>query len=717
MVPHIDNAYPPPSATNLSRRLPLAFGILLFLLTWALYWPALDHEFVDFDDAAYIFGNDTIKRGLSFDGLYWAFFQLGSSDTYWHPVTWISHMIDVDLFGLNPAGHHLVSILWHSVNALLLYALILRLKQPFWAAAFVSALFAWHPLQVDTVAWAAERKSLLAMFFWLLATWTYIRYTESRTPGRLALSIWFCALGLLCKPVLVTFPCTLLLLDVWPLRRIEICRRSPCLGLSKVRFIVAEKLPFFALSVASSVITLIGHQRIGALTKLEESPLSRRVGLAFEAYLAYISKLVLPHDLAVYHPFKSSPDLVFAAAGVLVVLGVSAGLMRNFFRVPSAVIGWFWFLGVLFPMIGVVHAGPQFIGERFVYIPSIGFFAVFAGCGAAAAGCWPALRLWLITAGGVALMGCLVTSSRQLAVWQNTVTLFTHSVAITGPNPLALSVLAAGQLEVGRDEEAMESARQSISLNPTAFNANEIMGNILLKRGAFAESLPYYEAALRVYPKKPKTLSNYGTALAGLKRYDAAVQALSAAVEAEPRSAANRYNLALVHDARNDPASALTLLRDSLRLDPSLASARRQLGLLLIRRGEPKAGEAEFREGLRLAPDSVELLESLAYLLSTHPEQSVRNGTAAVSFAREALRLSAGASPRSMNVLAAALAERGDYSEAIDVQKASISLLGTNAPHLILEELRKNLRLYESRQPLRIDPTPAPSPSAAGPAR
>lgn len=678
-------------------------GLALALVTVVLFWPALEHDFIDFDDGPYVYQNEVIKRGLTGEGLRWAFLRLHTDHTYWHPLTWISHMLDVEWFGLNPMGHHLMNVLWHAVNVVLLFGLILRLRQPWWAAVLVAGMFGWHPLQVDSVAWVAERKSMLGMFFWLLATWAYVRYTEKPGMGRLAVSVGWCALGLLCKPILVTLPCALLLLDVWPLRRMPIAGlvadgRGNGPGWGRI---IGEKIPFFALAAVSSWITVLGHSRMGSLEGLGTSSLGHRVAMAVISYGSYVRKFVWPSDLAVYYPYRYSFGAGELAWSLLLVGGMTAVAVAQLFRRPMLAMGWFWFLGVLFPTIGIVQAGPQQMGDRFVYIPCVGLFAVLA----AGVGTWVARRPGMIrgaqVVGGILLVTCVVVSRRQLAYWQDTVTLFSHAAKVTPANPLTLTILASGYLRAGDEAGALPYVEQSLRMNPRLETANETMGNILMKLGRFVEAEKHYRVAVEVGGGKARSRANLGTALARLKQYEEALAELNRAVELGGESAAARHNLGLVLEGLGRSNEAVKSYARAVELDPGLVESRLRLGALHLERREPAVAARWLQEGLAVLPESVELLEALAGILATHPDGAVRNGALALALATEAVRLSEGKSARSLSVLAAAQAEAGRFAEAAATQGRALALVPeTNG--VARAEMSGRMKVYEAGQPLRL---------------
>ena len=478
---------------------------LLAAATTAVFWQVSGHGFINFDDPAYVTYNPIVREGLTWAGVKWAFTQLHGEATYWHPVTWLSHMLDCQLFGLNPAGHHLTSLFLHTFNTVLLFAVLRRMTGRRGPSAMVAALFALHPLQVESVAWVAERKNVLSAFFFLLTLWAYARYAAPQSPSppnappkppvapspstlhasRIThhasrfyfLSLSFFALGLMSKPSLVPLPFILLLLDYWPLRRFEVqtpeskvqpqqsvvTGPSPAVTHHASRFtfharrstllpLFLEKLPFLALSAASSLITIRGHETLGVLVSAENLPLSFRLANAAVACALYLRKLIWPVDLSVFylHPGRWPASAV--AVGALLVLGVTAIAVWQARRRPYVIVGWLWFLGMLVPVIGLVQAHVQALADRFAYLPAIGVFimVVWAVADWAGHGSSVSIRnIPLPRCGLVAfvLAACVVMTSLQLRHWRNSLTLLQHAVHVEPANFVARVMLGNALFE------------------------------------------------------------------------------------------------------------------------------------------------------------------------------------------------------------------------------------------------------------------------------
>jgi Tfp pilus assembly protein PilF len=507
-------------------------------LTLAVYWPVRHHAFINFDDPNYVTENWRVQAGISRTGLAWAFFNLHGEHSYWHPVTWVSHMLDCQLFGLNPGPHHLINVTFHIANALLLLVVLRRMTGAFWRSAMVAGLFALHPLQVDTVAWITERKNVLSTFFWLLTLWAYVRYAEGRirksrtehptsniqhpTSSYYLLSLFFFALGLMCKPALVTLPFVLLLLDYWPLGRMENeeCRmqkgtvRNPA---SRITFPVSrltlllEKLPFLALAAAAAVITVAGHHELRATMNL---PWEWRVANALVSYVRYLGKTFWPTHLAVFYPHPGAWPAVVVGGSALALLAVSCWVIWRARQAPYLVTGWLWFLGVLAPMIGIIQAGGQAMADRFAYVPLIGLFIMIVWGLAGWAGRWPRGDFALRVLGVFALCGCVVLTSRQLSFWQNTTTLFEHALQVTSNNACAHYSLGYALADEGKTQEAMQEWEIALKIEPRLADIHGKIASTLCRQGDFAGAVARYRRALEIDPDLVEVLNNLAWLLA-----------------------------------------------------------------------------------------------------------------------------------------------------------------------------------------------------------
>jgi tetratricopeptide (TPR) repeat protein len=495
-------------------------AIICFVLaagTLAVYFPILWHGFVNYDDPDYILDNPHIKSGLTWANIVWAF-EPTAYAANWHPLTWISHMADCQLFGLNPAGHHFVNVLFHTANTLLLFILLCNLTGAIWRSAFVAALFAWHPLHVESVAWASERKDVLSAFFWMLALMAYVRYVKAQSSSNHApavvsylLALLLFACGLMSKPMVVTLPFVLLLLDFWPLKRFE------RLNLSNLPRLVIEKIPFFALMIGSCLMTIFVQKH--ALWSSASLSFQFRLANAFMSYVRYLSKIFCPANLALIYPYPHFWPLggIVAAAAVLVVLSIIFVLQARQF--PYLPVGWFWFLGTLVPAIGLVQVGVQSMADRYTYLPSIGIFILVA---------WgindllsSSHRKGVICAfaGGTALIACLVLTTLQLRYWQNSVSIFAHTIEVTTDNYAAEDCLGLTLYNKGLLDKAKEFYEDAVRLEPTYPKAQFDLGMNSLARGDSSDASNHLAIAVQLWPGNPVMQYDFGVFL--LQHHDA----------------------------------------------------------------------------------------------------------------------------------------------------------------------------------------------------
>lgn len=453
-------------------------GAGLALLTLAVYLPVLAHGFIRFDDPYYVTGNPRVQAGLTWEGIAWAFQAIVASN--WHPLTLLSHMLDCELFGLDPLGHHLTSLLLHTASVVLLFEALRRMTASTWRSAAVAALFALHPTHVESVAWIAERKDVLSGFFWMLTLLAWERYIRQPSPKRYAAVALALAAGLLSKPMVVTLPFVLLLLDVWPLGR----------GIR-----VKEKLPLFALSAATCVATLIAQS--GTIHLASRFPMKLRLANAVLSYVAYLGKTLFPTRLAVFYPMPTE----FPAWKVTGAVLLLAGLTVLALRAPRYVtVGWLWFLGTLVPVIGIVQVGGQAMADRYLYLPSIGLF-LLAAWGVPRRAVW--IPAW-IPAWIPILLALAITTRLQLHHWQDSETLFRHAAAVTERNFIAHLHLAQIYAERGERGRALEHFRTTLEIRPGMWQAQASLGNTLRRWGRPDKALPHLRNAVRLRPHDPR---------------------------------------------------------------------------------------------------------------------------------------------------------------------------------------------------------------------
>ncbi len=566
--------------------------LLLAVAVLALFWPALRCGFVSYDDPEYVSSNQMVQRGLNWQSLRWALTTAQAAN--WHPLTWVSHILDCRLYGLNPAGHHLTSLLLHAANSVLLLLLLNRLTGALWPSAFVAAMFALHPLRVESVVWISERKDVLSAFFWLLTVGAYARYAQefkdqsstrcARAQARrefkvyYVLSLLFFALALMAKPMVVTLPFVLLLLDGWPLGRWEF-------GAAFSRRLIVEKIPFFLLAAADSVVTFLIQHRSGAVKTLTVFPFSARLANVPFAYVRYLGKNIWPTGLAVYYPAR--PLGWMEAGGAMCLLAaVSVLVGRRWRRQPYLAVGWFWFLGMLVPVIGLVQVGTQAMADRYSYLPSIGLWIMAAWAVRDWIGNSTSPRAVAAVAGGMAVVACLLLTPPQISCWQNSGALFQRAVSVTDHNDLAYYNLGCYDRDQGDFRQAIVNFKNALS----------------------AEA----DHAIGVNPSQ--TYNNLGYACLHEGDVSNAVANFDKAVALQPRYPEAYFNLGRAFMANHQPGVAVDCFQRALALDSSVAEIHCQLANALVQLGRPSAAIAEYSTALQLRAGLVEAANNLAQL-------------------------------------------------------------------------------------------------------
>jgi tetratricopeptide (TPR) repeat protein len=576
--------------------------LALTAVTLAVYARVWTHDFVGLDDHDYIMGNAPVLKGLTADGVVWAFTTGHSAN--WHPLTWLSHMLDVQLYGLNAGPHHLTSLALHVANTLLLFGVLQRMTGKIGRSAVVAALFALHPLHVESVAWAAERKDVLSALFWMLTLWAYVAYVRRPGLARYGLTLGTFALGLMAKPMLVTLPFVLLLLDFWPLGRLARSGAGSAPQTSSVdRRIVfrllAEKVPFVALTVVSSVVTVIVQW--GAVREHQGFPLAARVGNALTAYVAYLGTTFWPVGLAMLYPLRFV-SLWAALASLAALIGISLVVVWAARRSPAVLVGWLWYLGTLVPVIGLVQVGAQSRADRYTYIPLIGVFVMLAWGIPELLARWPARRVVLPALTGAALAICAGLAYTQLAHWKNNGTLWARTAAMTTDNFGAHFYLGNDLRRAGRPRDAIVQYREALRILPRSPMAHNNLAFTLAELGNYDEAIAHYTEAIGLMPGYAEARNNLALALAAQGKVDAAVREAREAVRLAPERADLRFNLAafLARDKQLD--EAVREYGEGLRRKPGHADSYYRLGLVLIEQGRRDAAAYYLERALRLEP-------------------------------------------------------------------------------------------------------------------
>ena len=723
----IDQQVPPTNADcargDDQRRRVLAVCLVLAAITFAVFGRTLGFGFVNYDDNEYVYENSVVSQGLTVKGVTWAFY--GAHAANWHPLTWLSHELDCQLYGLHPAGHHLTNVLLHTATVILLFLILRQMTGALWRSAFVAAVFAIHPLRVESVAWVSERKDVLSGLFFMLTVGAYIRY--ARGPRSLAHYGWVMlmfALGLLCKPMLVTLPLVLLVLDRWPLRRDQTWGK-----------LLTEKLPLCALSAASCVATLLaqykGIQSVGAFS------LPMRLANAVVAGSVYIGQMFYPAGLVAFYPYKLDglPGWEVALAGLLLA-GLLAIAWWQRSGQPWLLSGWLWYLIMLLPVVGIIQVGDQAHADRYTYLPQIGLYIAVTWLVGEWAAKWRLNRRVLagLMAGAVAVL--MICAWTQAAYWENSETLWTHAIACVKPNDVPHFNLGNAFRQQGRMDDAVAQYEQALQIKPDLAQAHDNLGHVLLLQGKAAEAIPHFQKALQIRPDLPNAHLNLGNALRKVGKVDEAIAELRTSLQIRPKFEGAHLNLgqALFQEGKVD--EAISEYQNALQLNPRDAEAHFDLGVALLQKGRvdeaisqfqgalqirPKyilaesylgnaflqkgmasAAISHFQQALKIDPANTALQNNLAWLLATWPEASVRNGSMAISLAEHAKEVSSGNNPFILCTLAAAYAEGGRFSEAVETAQHALHLAEAQSNPALASQLQTQIKLYQAKTPFHL---------------
>jgi Flp pilus assembly protein TadD len=605
--------------------------LLLVLSILAVYGKVRHYNFINFDDNLYVYQNPNILSGMTKESLVWSVSFQEKDKNYWHPLTWLSHLLDVELYGLDPGGHHLTNVAYHTVNTLLLFIALNWMTGAVWRSAFVAILFAVHPLNVESVAWVSERKNVLSTFFWMLTLLAYTHYSlQPRFWRYVALCIAF-ALGLLAKPMLVTLPFVLILLDYWPLRRwsLSVLNRGEGRRKSNTQYIILEKVPLLLLSTLSVYISSKSIQGEGDVTSLQLVPMLLRIENALVSYVKYIGKMIWPQNLSVYYPF---PDMVPAGqliSAVAVLVALSSLAIWGLKRRPYLAVGWFWFLGSLVPVIGFVQVGlwPE-MADRWAYVSLIGLFIMIAwGIPELIKG-WHNKHKILAIAAGAILLLLSITTRVQISHWANSVTLFEHAVQSVGGTSIArnklghaliLNNLAFALMDDGRNDEALNNLMIALNLVPDSPRVNYNLGYILLHKGEVDEAIGQFKQVIELNPKFFLAHYDLASALMQSGKLNDAVSHYYAALDLKPDDGNVLNDLANALVAQGRISEALSFYSKALRLDPRDPDIYNNMGVALIHQGRFEEAVRYFRMALQLNPNFANASENLDKALSRRP--------------------------------------------------------------------------------------------------
>ena len=686
----------------------------LLLLTLAAFWPVGRLGFIGYDDIDYVYQNAHVRAGLGWDNLVWAFAAPHAGN--WHPLTWLSHMLDCDLFGLDPGAHHLVNLAFHTATTLLLFLLLEQLTGARWRSFLVAGLFGWHPLHVQSVAWIAERKDVLSGFFAMLTLLAYARYRRTQKVADYLLALLLFALGLLAKPMLVTLPIVMLLLDFWPLGRAGLARPV----LPAWWPLVREKIPFLVLSQASSLVTFWAQKSGGAIVTLKPGSALDRGLHVLVAYPQYLEKIGWPAQLAIFYPFPRARPEVLAWLGALALLvGLTLLVWWRRRSQPWLLVGWLWFFIMLLPVIGLVQIGSQSIADRYTYLPSIGLFILAAWGLAELAGvpatgrpraavpptdpapplhgrASPARRYPVAVTAGLVLAACFIDTRHQLGFWRDNITLFQHVVAVTPQdNDLGDFYLGISYAETGNLPVAADCLTAALRISPDFLLARERLGNVRLVEKKYAAAELDLAAVVQVHPDYAPARVALGLALAGQQKYARAQAEYLAAQQLLP----DNPEINRLLEANAPPAAAETLTGLLVQVaTQSTPALHLQIARLERQLGNYRASVNHYEAALVLAPGNVEGLNNLAWLLATCPDATVRNGPRAVQLAEQACSSTGFQKTVFMGTLAAAQAEAGRFDDAVATAQKACANASARQETGLLQANQSLLARYQSHQ-------------------
>ncbi len=673
--------------------------ILLAAIVWIAFGQTLRYDFVNFDDGEFVTENPHVQGGLNWADIKWAFYNTEQA-AYWAPVMWLSHQLACQFFGLNPWGHHLINILLHTANVVLVFLLLQRLTGAFWRSAFVAAVFAVHPLRVESVVWVTERKDVLSTFFGLLALWFYAGY--ARRPGGgspksgicYGLTLLFFALGLMSKPMLVTWPFVMLLLDWWPLERFK--GQGSRFG---VPGLIWEKVPFFGLSGAASVVTYLAQQHGGAMATIGGVSLGVRIGNALISYCRYIGKLFWPVKLAVFYPYPGPWPLaqVVLAAGVLIGIAVLGFILRR--QYPFLLMGWLWYVGTLVPVIGLVQVGGVAMADRFTYVPQLGVCVILSWGVAELSAGWRHRRM-LLGGGAAIILGVLVFCARQQAFyWRDNESLWIHTLACIPDNAKIRNNLGDTVLKKGRVDEAIAHFQRALQIDPNSAEAHNNLGNALIRKNNVDEAIVHFQKALQIKPDSLKVQNNLANALFQKGRVDEAIVWYQTVLQTKPDAVEVHNNLgnALLQEGKVD--EAIAQYRLALQIEPDNANGRNNLNFTSVLKRKVAEAFAGCQKNLQDRPDSPDALNNLAWLLATCPDASRRDGAQAVKYAERACELTHHRVAPIVGTLAAAYAEAGRFEDAITAAEQACAMAEKSGEPDLLKRNQELLMLYRSHKP------------------
>jgi protein O-mannosyl-transferase len=679
------------SKANRQGGLVSLMSLILALGTLACYWPVLHAKFVNVDDPIYVYEAPMVKRGLSWAGLAWAFKSMDGGN--WNPMVWISHMADWQLFNENPGGHHLTNLVLHIANTVMLFLVLRFMTGATWRSGLVAALFAWHPLHVESVAWISERKDVLSVFFFLPSLWSYTHYVRAIARTQkfyFALTFLFFSLSLMCKPMLVTFPLILLLMDYWPLQRTD----APL-------DLVKEKIPFAVVSLAASILAVFAQQGTNSVGAESMTLWWQNAAVS---YVTYLTKLFWPVHLGFFYPLPHSISMARTFASILLLVLISFIVARTMKHRRYLGVGWFWFLATLLPVIGIIHVGMQAWADRYTYLPYIGLGIMLSWGLGEVAQLWPNVRIPLVGATSLGLVACMGATLDQVKYWHDSKALTERALRVTTGNYFAHNNLGNVLLDEDKPAEAAREFQQSTALEPNDPGVFNNLGQAYAMQGKLDEAITMFYAALRLNPNHAHAHHNLGNVLLQQGKPTEAIPEFKAALRANPENPDARKKLADALLTTGRGAEAVAVCEQMVADDPHDAYAHFARGWAYQTQKQPERALRDYQEAVRLSPKTPACLNALAWMYATCPQSPLRNGPEAVRLASQACDLTKRQNLQMLDTLGAALAETGRFEDAIKVTEEIRARAQANHDTNTQSMEEQRLKLYTAGRPYRDEP-------------
>jgi protein O-mannosyl-transferase len=621
--------------------------LFLVIATLSVYWQVQHFDFVSFDDNEYVYDNFHVKNGITSENLIWAFTAFHSNN--WHPLTWLSHMLDCQFYGLNPGLHHLTNLLFHIANSLLLFFIFKQMTGDLWKSGFLAALFALHPLHVESVAWISERKDVLSAFFWLLTLWCYIRYVRRPGLNRYALVLLFFIFGLLSKPMLVTLPFTLFLLDYWPLNRFHYQPLAGNQTKTQIIRLLLEKIPLLTLVPISCLLTFYAQRHGGVVKSIDIFPFQVRIANAIVSYISYIGKMIYPANLAFLYPHPGMPPWWKISGAFFLIITISFLSVKKIKKHPYVIVGWLWYLGTLIPVIGIIQVGMQAMADRYTYIPSIGLLIIAVWGIPEFFANWRNKRIWIAISATTAISIYAIVAWKQVGYWKNSISMLEHTLEVTSNNHIALDSLGVERFKQGKLDDAMslflQAARiypnnpythfnmgvalyvkgniqeainqylEAVHIEPNYFQAYSNLGAAFFSLGQTEEAIKHYIKAITIKPDYMDAYINLGIAFDTLGNFENAIKSYNQALHIDPNNINAHYNLAVDLEKIERLDEAILHYSQTIRLRPDFFDAHYRLSVALYKRGRMDEAINSYLEVLRINPDFAEAHNNLGVVL------------------------------------------------------------------------------------------------------